>query len=78
MENPIAQESASQSGPLLDVRDVNVTYIGRKKRVHAVRDCSFSIMPGESIGIVGESGSGKSTMAMELMRLQNPKHTAVS
>lgn len=64
--------------PLLDVRDVNVTYLGRKKRVHAVRDCSFTIMPGESIGIVGESGSGKSTMAMALLQLHNPKYTEVS
>jgi peptide/nickel transport system ATP-binding protein len=64
--------------PLLDVKNLNVTYVGRKKRVHAVRDCSFSIYPGESIGIVGESGSGKSTMAMALLRLQNAKSTEVT
>ena len=41
MENPIAQADGTGQKPLLDVRDVNVTYLGRKKRVHAVRDCSL-------------------------------------
>lgn len=64
--------------PLLDVRDLNVTYLARGKRVHAVRDASFKIMPGDSIGIVGESGSGKSTMAMAVLRLLNPKTTEIT
>ena len=65
--------------PLLEAHDVNVTYIGRSgKRVHAVRDASFTLMPGESLGIVGESGSGKSTLAMGILRLLDPKHSEVT
>ena len=64
--------------PLLDVRDLCVTYRSGGKRVRATRNASFSIMPGESIGVVGESGSGKSTMMMAALRLLNPKTTEVS
>lgn len=36
----------------------------------ALRDCSLSIFPGETLGLVGESGSGKSTLGRCLIRLE--------
>ena len=41
-------------------------------RVHAVDDVTFSIYPGETIGLVGESGCGKSTTARVLLKLIEP------
>ncbi len=62
---------------ILTVNNLNVTYVNNNRRVMAVRDVSFSIDKGDSLGIVGESGSGKSTMAMALLRL-HPKGTEIS
>ena len=39
------------------------------KALHAVRDVSFSLGRGRTVGLVGESGSGKTTVGMLLMRL---------
>ena len=64
-------------GAILTVKDLNVTYINKTRRVMAVRRASFSIYKGDSLGIVGESGSGKSTLAMALLRL-HPKSTEIT
>jgi peptide/nickel transport system ATP-binding protein len=44
-----------------------------KQTVHAVRDLTFSIAPGEVLGLVGESGSGKSITSLAIMRLLPPQ-----
>jgi peptide/nickel transport system ATP-binding protein len=60
---------AAISGPLLDVRDLRVTYRQSGTAVPAVRGVSFTLGRGDTLGVAGESGSGKSTMALSLLRL---------
>lgn len=57
------------ANPLLDVRDLEVTYKLTRGRFRAVEDISFSVNPGEALGIVGESGSGKSTIGRAILGL---------
>lgn len=57
---------------LLVVRDLEVNYHTPSGPVKAVNGCSFSLKPGERLGLVGESGSGKSTIALSLMRMIRP------
>lgn len=54
--------------PLMDVAEVTKRY----KRTTAVEQVSFSIMPGEALGLVGESGCGKSTLANMILGLLEP------
>lgn len=54
---------------LLTVKDLCVRYKNQIKKMEAVREISFSVKPGECVGIVGESGSGKSTAMQALMGL---------
>jgi peptide/nickel transport system ATP-binding protein len=54
---------------VLDVDSLNVTYKLDQKRIYAVKEATFSMDKGDSLGIVGESGSGKSTLAMAILRL---------
>ena len=63
---------------ILNLNHVNVTYANKEKKVYAVRNATFSIEKGDSLGIVGESGSGKSTLAMALLRLHNEKSTEIT
>ena len=54
---------------VLDVKDLKTVFRTRGGEVHAVNDVSFTLKPGELLGVVGESGSGKSVTMMSLIRL---------
>jgi len=58
--------------PVLQVEDLRVYYHTLRGPVRAVDGVSFSMPPGERLGLVGESGSGKSTIALSLMRMIKP------
>jgi peptide/nickel transport system ATP-binding protein len=67
--------------PLLDIRNLNIEFSAAgqpgaavpAQTLRAVRDVSFSISPGEVLGLVGESGSGKSITSLAIMRLLPPQ-----
>ena len=55
--------------PLLEVRDLKVSFRTEDGLVRAVSGVSFNLWEGETLGIVGESGCGKSVTMMSVMRL---------
>jgi peptide/nickel transport system ATP-binding protein len=55
--------------PLLEVRDLAVTYRSGGQAVRAVRGVNFALQPGDTLGMAGESGCGKTTVALSLLRL---------
>ncbi|HYN00778.1 MAG TPA: ATP-binding cassette domain-containing protein, partial [Aestuariivirgaceae bacterium] len=54
--------------PVLECKDLCITYYTRRGAVPAVVDFNLTVMPGEAVGLVGESGCGKSTVALAIMR----------
>jgi peptide/nickel transport system ATP-binding protein len=62
----------SPEAPLLDIRNLRVEYLTPRARVAAVDGVSFTVKPGEVVGLAGESGSGKSTIAHAILRILRP------
>ena len=57
---------------VLEVDNLKISYETRKGDVEAVRDVSFKVKEGETIGLVGESGCGKSTIAYGIVNFLGP------
>ena len=82
----LAPGAGSVAGPLqdhlvqnhlLEVRNINkvfggtgATFLGAKASLHAVKDVSFTIGRGETLGLVGESGCGKTTVGRMILKLE--------
>jgi peptide/nickel transport system ATP-binding protein len=60
------------TAPLLEVRSLRVEFPTRRGTLVAVDDISFSIAPGEVLGVVGESGAGKSLTGAAVIGLLEP------
>jgi len=59
--------------PILEIKNLTHTYgLGTPFRSDAVSDVSFSLYPGEFVGIIGHTGSGKSTLIQHLNGLLKP------
>ncbi|HEY5488487.1 MAG TPA: ATP-binding cassette domain-containing protein [Candidatus Limnocylindrales bacterium] len=62
--------TVAQATPLVEMRNINISFGG----LHAVRDVSIDVFPGELVGLVGHNGAGKTT----LMRALSGAHPADS
>ena len=76
----IARSAPPAGEPILQVNNLVKEFTVRsvkglrqiKRSVYAVSDVSFSVRPGETLGLVGESGSGKTTVGRCILRLIEP------
>ena len=65
----IEEAGTGADRPLLEIKDLAITFATGGGDVQAVRNAQLTIMPGETVAIVGESGSGKSTTALAAIGL---------
>ena len=66
------EQVQAKAPPLLDVRGLDVFFLGSNGPVQAVRGLDLTLQRGETLALVGESGCGKSTTALALLRLLAP------
>ncbi|MFI2563102.1 ABC transporter ATP-binding protein [Paenarthrobacter sp. NPDC018779] len=62
-------EATATARPILEIKDLAITFKTGSGEVKAVKNAHLTIMPGETVAIVGESGSGKSTTALAAIGL---------
>ena len=67
--------------PVIDIRDLQVTFTGgtsRGRPVQAVSGVSLAVQRGEVLALIGESGSGKSVTLRTLLRLHNERRSRIA
>ncbi|WP_236586955.1 dipeptide ABC transporter ATP-binding protein [Brevibacterium casei] len=69
IETPGSARTVDGGQPILDVDHLDVTFSTDAGDVHAVKDVSLAVRPGEVLAIVGESGSGKTVTARSILGL---------
>ncbi|PZW44774.1 peptide/nickel transport system ATP-binding protein [Humitalea rosea] len=74
---PVMPQAAA-AAPLLQVRDLSVSFAGEAGIMPAVRGASFDVPAGGCLGIVGESGSGKSVSSLAIMGLLPPQTARIT
>ena len=62
----------------VDIQNLNVTFTGGRKPVHAVSGVDLRVQRGEVVALIGESGSGKSVTLRSLLRLHNERRTTIT
>ncbi len=68
----VAAAAPRTAEPVLSVRNLSVSFPGRRGVLKALDDISFDLAPGEILGMVGESGAGKSMTGLAVQRLLEP------
>lgn len=72
IENPIYARQAEQTGGRVEFDRVSFGY-GKEKGELALRDISFTVLPGQTLGILGATGSGKTSLISLIPRLYDPR-----
>lgn len=62
---------------MINVKNVNKIFKSGDAEIHALRDISFDVAPGEFLMITGRSGSGKSTLLYQLGLLDHPTNGSI-
>jgi peptide/nickel transport system ATP-binding protein len=65
------------SQPMVEVRDLNVTFRSEEGPIYAVNGVDLDLAAGETLALLGESGCGKSVTMKALMRLHPPHKTRI-
>ena len=72
-----ARKDRGERMPVVSTRNVRKTFYQDGHEVRAVEDITFTLAPGETLGLVGESGSGKTTLARLLLGLTAPDEGSI-
>lgn len=64
--------------PMIDIRDLTVTFTAGRKPVHAVNGVTLHVDRGEVLALLGESGSGKSVTLRSILNMHPKKRTRLS
>lgn len=70
--------SVDTATPIIDIRNLTVTFTGGRRPVHAVNGVDLRLERGEVLALLGESGSGKSVTLRSLLRLHPEKRTQIA